>query len=51
MDAGVAFGDSGYTLDLGSRVASPFEYTDIVIGPDGTPVVQPDPHAGRTDRA
>jgi hypothetical protein len=44
MDAGVTFGDGGYTLDLGARVASPFQYTDIAIGSDGNPVLQPDPH-------
>jgi hypothetical protein len=44
MDAGVTFGDGGYTLDLGARVASPFQYTDITIGSDGNPVLQPDPH-------
>jgi hypothetical protein len=41
MDAGVTFGDSGYTAGPGKT--SPFEYTDIVIGPDGNPVLQPDP--------
>jgi hypothetical protein len=44
MDAGVTFGDGGYGLDLGARVASPFQYTDIAIGSDGNPVLQPDPH-------
>jgi hypothetical protein len=41
MDAGVTFGDGGYTTGPGK--ASPFEYTDIVIGADGNPVLQPDP--------
>lgn len=44
MDAGVTFGDGGYALDPGASVASPFTYTDIAIGPDGNPVLQPDPH-------
>ena len=49
MDAGVTFGDGGYTAGPG-RDRSPFDYTDIVIGPDGNPVLQPDPHSqdGRT---
>jgi hypothetical protein len=42
MDAGVTFGDGGYTAGPGKT--SPFEYTDIVIGPDGNPVLQPDPY-------
>ena len=41
MDAGVTFGDDGYTAGPGKT--SSFEYTDIVIGPDGNPVLQPDP--------
>jgi hypothetical protein len=44
MDAGVTFGDGGYTLDRGAAVASPFAYTDIVIGADGNPVLQPHAH-------
>jgi len=44
MDAGVEFGDGGYTADFGAAVRSPFSYTDIVIGPDGKPVLQPTPH-------
>ena len=44
MDAGVSFGDGGYTADFGAAVRSPFSYTDIVIGPDGKPVLQPTPH-------
>jgi hypothetical protein len=41
MDAGVTFGDDRYTAGPGQT--SPFDYTDILIGPDGTPVLQPDP--------
>jgi hypothetical protein len=44
MVAGVSFGDGGYTTDVGAAVRSPFSYTDIVIGPDGKPVLQPTPH-------
>ena len=42
MDAGVTFGDAAYTAGPGKT--SPFEYTDIVIGADGNPVLQPDPY-------
>jgi hypothetical protein len=42
MDAGVTFGDESYKAGPGKT--SPFEFTDIVIGPDGTPVLQPDPY-------
>jgi hypothetical protein len=42
MDAGVTIGAGGYTV--GSGKTSPFEYTNILIGPDGNPVVQPDPY-------
>ena len=41
MDAGVTFGDGGYTAGPGKT--SPFDYTDIVIGADGNPVLQPEP--------
>lgn len=41
MDAGVTFGDGGYSAGPGKP--SPFEYTNILIGPDGNPVLQPDP--------
>jgi hypothetical protein len=44
MEAGVSFGDGGYTADFGARVTSAFAYTDIVVGLDGKPVLQPDPH-------
>jgi hypothetical protein len=37
----VTFGDDRYTAGPGQT--SPFDYTDILIGPDGTPVLQPDP--------
>ena len=42
MQAGVTFGEGGYTEGPGET--SPFDYTDIVIGPDGNPVLQPDRH-------
>jgi hypothetical protein len=41
MEAGVTFGHGGYTAGPGKK--SPFEYTDIVIGADGKPVLKPDP--------
>jgi hypothetical protein len=44
MDSGVAFGDTGYGFDAATEVSVPFEYTDILIGPDGAPVVQSEPH-------
>lgn len=44
MDAGVSFGGGGYAIDFGARAASAFQYTDIVIGPGGKPVPQPDLH-------
>ena len=40
---GVAFGEDGYTFARAAVVRSPFDYTDITIGPDGTPTVEPDP--------
>ena len=42
MDAGVTIGAGGYTAGPGKT--SPFEYTNILIGPDGNPVLQPDPY-------
>jgi hypothetical protein len=42
MDAGVTIGAGGYTAGPGKT--SPFEYTNILIGPDGSPVLQPDPY-------
>ena len=44
MDAGVEFGDADYTIDFAAHTASPFDYTDITIGPDGAPVTEPQPH-------
>ncbi len=44
MDAGVAFGDADYTFVDGQRQSSPFDYTDIVIGADGTPTEEEEPH-------
>jgi len=44
MGAGVTFGDGAYTLDRAAVVSSKFSYTDIVIGADGNPVLQPTPH-------
>jgi hypothetical protein len=44
MDAGVQFGDDDYLFDMASRAKSPFDYTDIAIGEDGTTTVEPEPH-------
>lgn len=43
MDAGVAFGDDTHTFARSAVVRSPFDYTDITIGADGTPTVEPEP--------
>jgi len=45
MDAGVAFGEGGYRVGFAAREASPFHYTDILVGGDGVAVEQPEPHA------
>jgi hypothetical protein len=45
MDAGVVFGEGGYRVGFAARETSPFHYTDILVGADGEPVTQPDPHA------
>src|SRR6185295_2707286 len=42
MDAGVTFGEGGYTM--GTPQASPFDYTDITIDEHGNPVLEPEPH-------
>ena len=44
MQAGVALGAAGYAFDFAACEASPFDYTDIAIGPDGKPVLEPEPH-------
>lgn len=44
MQAGVAIGEGGYTFDADTGIASPFAYTDILIGADGTAELQPEPH-------
>ncbi len=44
MDAGVTLGAADYAFDFAARASSSFHYTDIVIAPDGTPVLQPEPH-------
>jgi hypothetical protein len=44
MDAGVSFGGSGYTADFAAQAKSAFGYTNIVVGADGIPVLQPDTH-------
>ncbi|MCA8880538.1 MAG: hypothetical protein KDA73_11405 [Rhodobacteraceae bacterium] len=44
MEAGVEIGEGGYSFAADGAVASPFAYTDIVIGADGTPELQPEPH-------
>jgi hypothetical protein len=43
MDAGVAFGDDTYAFAASAVERSPFDYTEITIGPDGTPTVEPEP--------
>lgn len=43
MQAGISFGTEGYAFDMGSRRSSAFDYTDIVIGADGTPRVKEEP--------
>ncbi len=42
MNAGVTFGDGGYTM--GTPKSSPFDYTDITIDEHGEPVLEPEPH-------
>ncbi|MCW3157697.1 DUF6603 domain-containing protein [Micropruina sonneratiae] len=42
-EAGVSFGNDDYATDAGAGVAAPFAYTEIVVGPDGVPVLQPQP--------
>ncbi|NUU16754.1 hypothetical protein HP550_05765 [Cellulomonas humilata] len=42
-EAGVSFGNDRYAADASTGVAEPFRYTEIVVGPDGVPVVLPDP--------
>jgi hypothetical protein len=44
MDAGVAFGEGGYSVGFAAQESSRFRYTDILVGSDGVPVEQPDPH-------
>ncbi len=41
--AGVSFGSDAYRSDALAAVASPVGYTEIVVGPDGVPVVAPQP--------
>ena len=41
--AGVGFGDDGYDTDASLGVPAPFDYTEIVVGDDGVPVLQPEP--------
>ncbi|MET0460773.1 MAG: DUF6603 domain-containing protein, partial [Ilumatobacteraceae bacterium] len=43
MEAGVAFGDDTHSFPAGAAVRSPFDYTDITIGADGTATVEEDP--------
>ena len=40
-EAGVSFGNDSYATDASAGVAAPFEYTEIVVGDDGVPVVLP----------
>ncbi|MFZ1412563.1 MAG: DUF6603 domain-containing protein, partial [Micropruina sp.] len=42
-DAGVSFGNDRYVSDAAAGISAPFAYTEILIGPDGVPVVQPQP--------
>lgn len=42
-EAGASFGADDYLSDAAAGVAEPFRYTEIIVGPDGVPVVQPDP--------
>lgn len=44
MDAGITFGADGYNTDFAARSTSAFQYTDILIGPDGATEPQPEPH-------
>ncbi len=43
MDAGVAFGDDTYSFAASAVVRSAFDYTDVTIGADGNPTVEPEP--------
>jgi hypothetical protein len=43
MEAGVAFGDDTHSFPAGAAVRSPFDYTDITIGADGTATVEEEP--------
>ncbi|WP_199424368.1 DUF6603 domain-containing protein [Actinotalea solisilvae] len=42
-EAGVSLGSDRYVSDAAAAVAEPFRYTEVVVGPDGVPVVRPDP--------
>ncbi len=42
-EAGVSFGTDAYLSDAGAAVSAPFGYTEILVGPDGVPVEQPNP--------
>jgi hypothetical protein len=42
-EAGASFGADDYVSDAAAGVAEPFHYTEIVVGPDGVPVVLDDP--------
>ena len=48
-EAGVSFGSDGYATDAGAGVPAPFEYTEILVGPDGVPVVQQRPQPAPRD--
>lgn len=41
-EAGVMFGSDVYRTDVGAAAASPLGYTEIVVGPDGVPIEQPE---------
>ena len=47
--AGVSFGNDTYATDAAAGVAAPFAYTEILVGPDGVPVVQQQPQPASPD--
>ncbi len=49
MESGVAVADDAYRLDLTQAASSPFDYTDIVIGEDGAPHEEEEPHHAAGD--
>ena len=47
--AGVSFGNDTYATDAAAGVAAPFADTEILVGPDGVPVVQQQPQPASPD--